>query len=123
MSVAGVDRLALDLLGSDVAEGADELAGRGQAADRRGVLGQTEVREVGVVRGSGEGRDEEHVGRLDVTVDELVPVRGLQRTRDWGGHRRGSSTRAGPPCEERPKILALDVAHGDVQQALRLAAS
>ena len=71
---ARVDRSSLDLLGSRVLDGAEEVAGGGQAARSR-LLRDAEVREVRVV---GALLDED-VARLHVSMDERVRVRGVER--------------------------------------------
>ncbi len=64
-----VDLLPLDLLGSDVVERADKLAGCGQAGLGGGLLRQSEVGQVGVLVCA-----EQDICRLDVPVDEAAPV-------------------------------------------------
>src|SRR6185312_599981 len=82
---------ALDLLGRDVVERADELPGRGQVTGQR-LLADAEVGQVHVVVLVTElialsagvpaaGRVEQYVGRLDVAVNEVVRVRRVERGR------------------------------------------
>ena len=79
---AGIDGVALHLLGGEVLGGAQHRAlGRVVGV---GDLGDAEVGDHHpVVVG------EEDVGRLDVPVDEPGPVRGLQRLGDSGGDLHG----------------------------------
>ena len=71
---ARIDRPSFDLLGRRVLDGAEKVAGRGQAARSR-LLRDAEVREVRVV---GALLDED-VARLHVSMDERVRVRGVER--------------------------------------------
>ena len=89
---AAVDRTTSDLLGRDVVERADEAAVAGQAADRGDVPGEAEVADEGVLA-VGNGRDED-VGRLDVPMNEVGRVRGVEGgsdLRDQVQRRDGSS--------------------------------
>ena len=102
---------ALDLLGSDVVDGADEGPGGRELDGRGGVLRQAEVGQVAVLGpvGAGVARDEDVAG-LDVAVDEAADVRGVERAGDLGGDReralglergrRARAARAGP-CPRR----------------------
>ena len=58
---------ALDLLGGQVVERADQLAGLGGGATQ--LLGQAEVAQVGMPVGG-----QQDVGRLDVSVDESAAL-------------------------------------------------
>ena len=76
---ARVDRLALDLLGREVLGRADHEARLGEV----GALGRLGDAEVGDLHPAVAG--EQHVGRLDVAVDEPGPVGGVERLGDLGG--------------------------------------
>ena len=82
---------ALDLLGRDVVDGADEGARRSELDRRGGVLRQSEVGEVAVL---GDARraslGDEDVPGLDVAVDEAAHVRGVERAADLRGDRQGA---------------------------------
>ncbi len=101
-------RLAEDLLGRHVAGRADGHAGGGQGGGAVGGAGDPEVDEPGAVQG------EQHVGRLDVAVDEPEGVDGGERLREPGaqgphgplGQRPVGGDRLG---ERRPG----DIAGGD----------
>ena len=75
-----VDRLAADLLGREVVERADHLAGVGRRAAE--LLGDAEVGQVRVVV-----LVEQDVGRLHVAVHEPAPVRGVEGAGDLGQDR------------------------------------
>ena len=83
MSVRGVDRLALDLLGGHVLGRAHHEARLGEV----GVLGRLGDAEVGHLHPPVAG--EQDVGRLDVAVDEPGPVGGVERLGDLGGEAGG----------------------------------
>src|SRR5205823_6913252 len=65
---AAVDRAALDLLGRDVVDRADETAFAGEAADGRDVAREAEVADVGVIALGARG--DEDVSGFHVPVDE-----------------------------------------------------
>ena len=116
---AAVDVVAPQLLGRHVVERSDPLAGRGEAALRGASLGKAEVGEVDVLPAPAGGH--EHVRRLDVAVDEAALVCRVE----CGGHLRdhtGGPQRFEPALggDERAQVRAVDVAHGDVEDALRL---
>ena len=91
---AGVDPLAADLLGRDVVERADPVAGLRRARDRERVLGEPEVGQVDVVLGA-----EQDVRGLDVAMDEAGGVRGVERAADLRDDVRG-------PCARRAGLRA-----------------
>ncbi len=76
---AGVGMLAADLLGRGEVGRADEVAGAREAGAGRGVLGQPEVGQVGVLLPL---LRDQHVGRLDVAVHEPAAVRRVERAGD-----------------------------------------
>ena len=67
-------------------------------------------------------RVQQHIGRLDVPVDEPVQMSGVQRQRDLGDD-VGAPARGQRPggIDERAHVPALHVAHGDEQDAVALA--
>ena len=114
---AEVDRLASDLLGGGVVDRAQELAGARQPRARAHLLGEPEVAQVRVLT-----LGQQHVARLDVPVYEAAPVGGVERPR----HLPENVERTGRPqrvlaLQQRPKVRALHVAHGDVEHAVGLA--
>ena len=77
---APVDLPARDLLGRDVVEGADEAAVAGQAAHGCDVAGKAEVAHVRALAVGARG--DEDVGRLDVAMNEIGGMGGVERVRD-----------------------------------------
>jgi hypothetical protein len=74
---ARVGCAARDLFRGHVVDGADNAPLLGQATDRVGSLGQSEIGQVGVLFPVSD-RDQ-HVARFDVPVNEALPVRGVER--------------------------------------------
>ena len=106
--------LALDLLGRDVCERADELARARRPAGA--AAREAEIREVGPV-----GLVDEDVLRLDVAMDEPRCVRGVECRRD----RCEQAQRAGgvelARVDEVLQRVAAHVAHREIQAVLGLA--
>ncbi|GAA5020952.1 hypothetical protein GCM10025734_75670 [Kitasatospora paranensis] len=117
-----VDRFAVDLLGGDVVEGADELADGGETGERQRLLGEPEVGEVDVLGVVAVGTlGDQDVARFDVAVDEFVGVRRVQRRGDLGGDPDGLAQRQRPlAVQQGPQVAAADVAHRDEEQAVGL---
>ena len=94
-------------------------AGTGQRIAAAAALrpGDAEIREVAEVA---RGGVEQHVGRLDVPVDEAVPVGFVERTGELfdDGDRAVGGERSG--VGEIGEVPAVDVAHVDVQLAVDL---
>ena len=113
MSVRPSTALPERLLRRRVADGADELPRRRQAADRTGVLGEPEVREVGVVeRHRRAPVDQEHVGWLDVAVHEAPLVRGAERPGDLRADRnRPLDLQRAAGADQPAQVWVLDLAH------------
>jgi hypothetical protein len=86
-------RLALDLLGGDIVDGAEEVSGARQPTRQlRRSLGEAEVGEVHVAAAGGPRAllvGDEDVARLDVTVHQPGPVGGVQRTTDLAEQPQG----------------------------------
>ena len=115
-----VERVARDLLGGDVLERADDLAGGGDSRERARALGQPEVAEVAVLATAGL-RDEDVRG-LDVAVDEALLVRGVERLGDLGEELdRALRLERTVLRDELGEVGALDVAHGEEEHAVLLA--
>ncbi len=123
MSVRPSTGPAHRLLRSGVADRADELPGLGQAADRARVLGEAEVREIGMVeRHRRAPMDQQHVGRLDVAVNQAPFVSGAERARDLGADRdRALDLERAVRADQPAQIRILDLTHGDEQEAVGLA--
>ena len=114
-----VDLAALDLLGRDVVDRADEAAIARQAADGGDVARQAEVADEGVL--ALRSVRDENIAGLDVAVDEPGPVRGVQRV----GHLAGDPERAfgverAVAPQHGAEILAFDVGHGQVERPVVL---
>ena len=114
---AAVDRLAVDLLGGEVGGRA-----HGSALARRDALlvespGQPEVGEIDMLV-----RVEQHIGGLDVAMDEAARVRRIQSVRDLAadGERAGRLERA-LRAEQRAQVGSLDVAHRQVEAPVDVA--
>ena len=112
---ARADRSSLDLLGSRVLDGAEKVAGRGQAARSR-LLRDAEVREVRVV---GALLDED-VARLHVSMDERVCVRGVERAGELLDQEDRPADAERAALEDLLQIGALNEAHGDVEEPVGL---
>ena len=111
---ARVDRPALDLLGRDVVDRADEAAVARQAADRRGVPREAEVADVCVL--ALRARADEDVAGLHVTVDEPGRMRGIERLGDLPDNAHGAAPdRAGLRREQLSEIRAFDVLHRQIE--------
>ena len=111
----GPDRLALDLLRSGVVERADEEAGPGQPSRSRS-LGDPEV---GQVHAVGRGVDQ-HVGGLDVPMNEIVRVRSVECARHLLEDRDGPVELEQTLGDQILEVAAADVPHGDVDDAVLL---
>src|SRR5262249_13730577 len=113
-----VYRVALDLLGSDVVQRAEELALRGERARRQPVLAQPEVGQVDVIGLVLPGRSvPQHVGGLDVPVHEAPFVRRVQGRRDLRHDAAGLVRwQRALLLEERQHIAPLGEAHRDEQE-------
>ena len=89
---------------------------------RARLLGQPEVGQVGMVRAIGAlARGDEHVGRLDVAVDEARGMGGIERRGDLaeqGDRRRRLERALAQPALE---VGAIDEAHGQEVAAVPLA--
>ncbi len=118
-----VKPMSFDLLGRDVVQSAEELAGGGQAGDSERCLAEAEVGQVDVVRAVRDRAGvEQHVGRLDVAVHETAGVRGIERGRhlrhDLGDLIEGQHAK---PVDERPDVAPADIAHRDEQHPVGFA--
>ncbi len=118
---APVHLMALELLGRNIVQRAQELPGAGQPGGRQHRLAQPEVRQVHVIGPPGP-RVHQHVRRLDIAVHQPGRVRGVQRRR----HRRDDRSR--PPRGQRAltphqgaHIAARHIPHRDEQHPARLA--
>ena len=92
---AAVDRVALDLLGRDVVQGAEELPGAGQPGGRRPATPCSARSRTGTRGRAGRCRAvvEQHVGRLDVAVHQARAR--ARRPAPTPPGRRSSVARAG----------------------------
>ena len=113
---AGVDGLALELLGRDVVGGADPLTRRRHLPAAGHVLDEAEVGQVGVLVGH------HHVGRLDVAVDEPALVGGVEGVAELGDDpRRAARLEPARGLQLAAEVGPLDEAHRDEQLAVGVA--
>ena len=112
-----VEPLAADLLRGHVVDRADPVARARLAVDRERVLGEPEVGQVHVVRGT-----EQDVGGLDVAMDEPGAVGGVERRAELGDHAgRAGRLEGAALAHQRAQVPALDVTHRDVRDPVLLA--
>ena len=112
---AAVDRAAFDLLGS-------EIRGRADAPSPGAAVfvessRQSEVGEIDMLAAV-----EQHVGGLDVAMDETVRVGGIQRVRDPAAD--GQRARLVEPpslAQERAQVRPFDIAHREVETTVDVA--
>jgi len=104
--------VALDALGREEVERADEVAGLGDAAELPVVARrrQPEVREIGPTRAI-----EQHVRRLHVAVHEPERVRGLETGRDLRQDAGGARRRERSRREQGVEARAVDQVHREKQ--------
>ena len=112
---AAVDLAPLDLLGGDVAHRAGEPAVAAQAVDGGRMLCEAEVGKPGAVV------LDQHVGRLDVAVDQAGAMGGVQRIADLAEERERLGRLEPARGLDRLAQVATHVPHGEKQRALRLA--
>jgi hypothetical protein len=111
----GVDRLAARLLRGQVLGRADDRAGLGH---RAGATGQC-PRDAEVHHLDHAGLGEHHVARLDIAVDDAVPVAELEGRADISGDLQGP-TRHQPALGGQHLLegMAVDELHDDVRNRL-----
>ena len=113
---APVDRAALDLLGRDVVDRADEAAVAGQARDRRDVAGDAEVADERALGG------DQDVARLDVAMHEAGSVRNVEARGDLLDQRhRALRLERAVLCEQPAQVLTVDQLHRQVEPAVVVA--
>jgi len=109
-----IHRVTLDLLGGKVVEAPARLFRRDDLTGCED-LAHPEVGEVYIVA------IEKDVGWPDIAVGQAVHVRGIKRGRDLGDDLPGVAGRKRSElAEQRPRVPAPHVAHGDVQGSARL---
>ncbi len=117
---AGVGPTVRDLLGRDVVDGADEGAGAcGAGPGSIGALGQAEVGEVGVLVAV--ALLDEHVGRLDIPVNEPARVGGVERLGDLRDDGGGPLRVDRALLDDRGEIVTLHERHRQEQETVVLA--
>ena len=112
---ARVGQLAAQLLRRAVLDGADPATGLGQRGVGAREARQAEVAQVGVVAG------EQHVGGLDVAMDQAGRVGGVERGGDLR-HELGGALGLELPAiaQERVQVGARHIAHHQVQRPVVL---
>ncbi len=132
---AGVEFLALGLFRGHVRDGADGGARTGQKfdADRGGGLSVRACGRRGVGRGRGHFRQaeienlgvaalgDENVGGLDVAMDDVFAVRGIERIGDFDGQAEQHVHFERAPGDAVLEGQAVEVLHGDESLAIFLA--
>ena len=114
---AAVDRPAFDLLGGEVGGRAHGAALARWAALLVESSGQSEVGEIDVLT-----RIEQHVGGLDVPMDETFRVCRIQGVRDLAADgKRARRVERPLRVKERPQVCSLDVAHREVEATVDVA--
>ena len=117
---AAVDDPALDLLGRDVVNGADEAAIAGQAADRGDVAREAEVADVRALAAGPVG--DEDVSGLHVAVDEPGRVCRVERIAHLPDDPDGAfRVEHSLPAQELAQVDAVHVGHREVQHVAVLA--
>ena len=111
-----VDGIALDLLGRDVVDRPDELAGRREPAHRHGPLRQPEVRDVHMVVGR-----EEHVAGFTSRWTSPRAWAASRALATWPTIATRATASSRPASRiDLLQVGALDVAHRDEQDAVGL---
>ena len=115
-----VDRRALDLLGRDVRDRADEGPLPGEALDRGEVPGETEVAEIGVLARFRPLHED--VAGLDVAVDEAESVGRVEGARDLSDEIDGAiGTQRALALEDLAQVEPVHEAHDEVEHPVLLA--
>ena len=109
---AAVHVLDASLLGGRVERGPDELAGRREAHARALQAGDPEVRDLGLAR-----RQHDHVGRLDVAVNDAVAVSVVEGARDLGDGAHHDRPGHGALAREVGERLAAQQLEGDEERS------
>jgi hypothetical protein len=117
-----VDATRGEPLGGHVVGRAHRGPGDGEAGGRRAVAGDAEVDEVHRVGRAARVLGQQHVGGLDVAVDQVRLVRGVERRGELreDAHRPPRLERA-LTGEDLAEVLAVDEAHVDEEPAVDLA--
>ena len=117
---APVAAIALDSLGGEVVDRADDRTGVGQPGRRGGMPGDAEVGQIGVLALL--RRVDQHVRRLDVAVDQFSAMRRRERRRNLPHEpaRALGLQAALAAVDQGAQVRSLDVAHDQVEHALAL---
>ena len=116
---ASIDPFAGDLLGSDVVDGAQEVAVVADPALLGDPSREAEVRQVDVVGAVGAGAPvEQHVRGLHVAMHEAAGMGGIERARDLREDAYGIARLQATLLQALLQVAVLDVAHRDVEEVL-----
>ena len=114
-----VDLLTGDLLGSDVVDGAQQVAVVADSGLLGDPLREPEVRQVDVVGAvRARARVEQHVGGLHVAMHEAARMGRIQRDRDLREDADRVRRVQAAALQALLQVTPLDVAHGDEEEAL-----
>ena len=113
-----IDRIALDLLGREIAgRSQDDPGERREAGWQRGILRELRDAEVEDLRRARRGQED--VLGLEIAMDQPSRVRGHQAARHRGGDATGVLRRDRPSADRRPQGLAVQQFRDQVRATVR----
>ena len=113
-----IDRITLDLLGSQIAGGAEDYPGkRRETAGQCGILRELRDAEVEDLRRAGFGQED--VLRLEIAMDQPARVRSHQAAGQGGGDAESIGRGDRPSADRRPQGLAVEQFGDQVRATVR----